>query len=133
VAIVRDVMVEMRDGVKLATDLYIPARDGEALPGPWPTVVERTPYSKYRFYANAPDGNDYARQGYVMVVQDVRGKFDSGGVFSSYPQEGPDGFDTVEWIRKQPWSDGVMRMGWFIKSLGDEVGCSGSYPGVSSL
>ena len=106
VAIVRDVMVPMRDGVRLATDLYLPARDGVALPGPWPTVVERTPYSKYRFYPNAPDGNDYARNGYVMVVQDVRGKFDSEGVFSSYPQEGPDGFDTVEWIRKQPWSDG---------------------------
>ncbi len=106
VAIVRDVMVPMRDGVRLATDLYLPARDGVALPGPWPTVVERTPYSKYRFYPNAPDGNDYARDGYVMVVQDVRGKFDSEGVFSSYPQEGPDGFDTVEWIRKQPWSDG---------------------------
>ena len=106
VAIVRDVMVPMRDGVRLATDLYIPARDGVALPGPWPTVVERTPYSKYRFYANAPDGNDYARNGYVMVVQDVRGKFDSEGVFSSYPQEGPDGYDTVEWIHEQPWSDG---------------------------
>ena len=106
VAIVRDVMVSMRDGVKLATDLYLPAQDGKALPGPWPTVLERTPYSKHRFYANAPDGNDYARHGYVMVVQDVRGKYSSEGVFSSYPQEGPDGLDTFTWITKQPWSDG---------------------------
>lgn len=106
VAIVRDVMVPMRDGVRLATDLYIPARDGMALPGPWPAVLERTPYSKHRFYANAPDGDDYARRGYVMVVQDVRGKYASEGVFASYPQEGPDGLDTFEWIRKQPWSDG---------------------------
>ena len=106
VAIVRDVMVSMRDGIKLATDLYLPAQDGKALPGPWPTVLERTPYSKHRFYANAPDGNDYARHGYVMVVQDVRGKYSSEGVFSSYPQEGPDGLDTFTWITKQPWSDG---------------------------
>lgn len=106
VAIVRDVMVPMRDGVRLATDLYIPARDGMALPGPWPAVIERTPYSKHRFYANAPDGDDYARRGYVMVAQDVRGKYASEGVFASYPQEGPDGLDTFEWIRRQPWSDG---------------------------
>ena len=108
VAIVRDVMVPMRDGVKLATDLYLPAQDGVPLPGPWPTVVERTPYSKHRFYANAPDGNDYARNGYVMVVQDVRGKYNSEGVFSSYPQEGPDGLDTVTWIGKQPWYNGQL-------------------------
>ena len=106
VAVVRDVMVPMRDGVRLATDLYMPARGGAPLPGPWPAVIERTPYSKHRFYANAPDGNDYARRGYVMVVQDVRGKFNSEGVFASYPQEGPDGVDAVAWIREQPWSDG---------------------------
>ena len=128
VAIVRDVMVPMRDGVRLATDLYLPARDGVALPGPWPTVVERTPYSKYRFYPNAPDGNDYARNGYVMVVQDVRGKFDSEGVFSSYPQEGPDGFDTVEWIREQPWSDGADHRHRVVLLRVDGAGHPGAEP-----
>ena len=108
VSVVRDVMVPMRDGVNLATDLYIPASNGEPLPGPWPTVIERTPYSKHRFYANAPDGNDYARSGYVMVVQDVRGKFNSEGIFSSYPQEGPDGLDTFNWVTEQSWSNGQI-------------------------
>ena len=108
VAVVRDVMVPMRDGVALATDLYVPAKDGSALPGPWPTVLERTPYGKGRFYANAPDGSDYARHGYVMVVQDVRGRYASEGVFSSYPQEGPDGLDTFTWITNQPWYNGQV-------------------------
>lgn len=108
VSVVRDVMVPMRDGVNLATDLYIPASNGEPLPGPWPTVIERTPYSKHRFYANAPDGNDYAQSGYVMVVQDVRGKFNSEGIFSSYPQEGPDGLDTFNWVTEQSWSNGQI-------------------------
>jgi len=108
VAIVHDVMVPMRDGTKLATDLYVPAKDGVALPGPWPTVLERTPYGKARFYGNAPDGHNYARHGYVMVVQDVRGKYGSEGVFSSYPQEGPDGLDAFEWITDQAWYNGKI-------------------------
>ena len=108
VVVVRDVMVPMRDGVELATDLYFPARDGAALAGPWPTVLERRPYDKHRFFANAPDGNDYARNGYVMVVQDVRGTHRSEGVFLAYPQEGPDGLDTFTWITEQPWYNGQI-------------------------
>ena len=108
VAVVSDVMVPMRDGVSLATDLYFPAKDGAALPGPWPTVLERRPYDKTRFFANAPDGNDYARNGYVMVVQDVRGRDHSEGVFASYPQEGPYGLDTFNWVTQQPWYDGQI-------------------------
>ena len=108
VAVVRDVMVPMRDGTTLATDLYFPAKDGQALPGPWPTVLERRPYDKSRFFANAPDGNDYARHGYVMVVQDVRGRFGSAGVFAAYPQEGDDGLDAFTWITEQPWYNGQI-------------------------
>lgn len=103
VAIVRDVMVPMRDGVNLATDIYFPAKDGVPLPGPWPTVIERTPYNKTQFYANAADGNDYARGGYVMVVQDVRGRHASEGTFGSYTQEAPDGLDAYLWVTRQPW------------------------------
>ena len=101
-------MVPMRDGINLATDLYFPAKDGRALPGPWPTVLERRPYNKSRFFANAPDGNDYARNGYVMVVQDVRGRDHSEGVFAAYPQEGPDGLDTFTWVTEQPWYNGQI-------------------------
>lgn len=105
VAVVHDVMVSMRDGVKLATDVYIPARNGQALTGPWPAVLERTPYGKERSYGNAPDGPFYARKGYVMVVQDVRGRFGSEGVFGSYNQEADDGLDTFRWVTSQPWSN----------------------------
>jgi putative CocE/NonD family hydrolase len=105
VAIVRDVMVPMRDGVKLATDLYFPAKDGLPLPGPWPAVIERTPYNKTVFLANAPDGPDYARSGYVMVVQDVRGRYASEGIFGSYTQEAPDGLDAFKWVANQSWSN----------------------------
>lgn len=108
VAIVRDVMVPMRDGVNLATDLYFPTKDGHLLPGLWPTVLERRSYDKTRFFANAPDGNDYAQNGYVMVVQDVRGRDNSEGVFAAYPQEGPDGLDTFTWITEQPWYNGQI-------------------------
>src|SRR5689334_10170448 len=54
--LMRNVMVPMRDGTRLATDIYVPGRNGQMLPGPWPVVIERTPYSKTYFWGNAPDG-----------------------------------------------------------------------------
>jgi uncharacterized protein len=119
VVIERNIMVPMRDGVRLATDVYLPARDGQILPGKFPTLLERTPYGKTPWPiipgAQPPDvvqaGHEayyYASNGYAVVVQDCRGQFDSEGTFYPYTREGRDGYDTLEWAVRQPWSNGKV-------------------------
>lgn len=106
VAVVENVMVPMRDGVKLAADIYFPAKNGQPLAGRLPTILDRTPYDKVE---RAPAGNDpkyFAERGYVFVFQDTRGHGKAEGEFYIYINEGRDGYDTVEWIAKQPWSNG---------------------------
>lgn len=103
----RDVMVRMRDGVLLATDIYLPAKNGKPLSGPFPVLLSRTPYGK----AGAGDvatARLMASHGYADVVQDVRGRFASQGTFYLKTSEGKDGYDTVEWIAKQPWCNGKV-------------------------
>lgn len=102
-----NVMVTMRDGVRLATDIYLPAMDGKAVAGKFPVILERTPYDKHRpdLVAN---GQYFARRGYVCAVQDVRGRFASEGEWYAFAKEAPDGYDTVEWLGAQPWSDGQV-------------------------
>ena len=99
-----NVPVAMRDGVHLSTDLFVP--DGD---GPWPTVLVRTPYDN-----SLPDHVTRARRladaGYAVALQDVRGRFDSEGVYVPFRNEGPDGFDTQEWIGGQSWSNGRIGM-----------------------
>ena len=115
VVIQRNRRVRMRDGVTLATDVYLPARDGVAVDGPWPTLLTRTPYDKLGF---AADGEWWARRGYARVMQDVRGRFASEGDFYLLKNEAEDGYDTVEWLAEQPWSTGKVGtvgtsyMGW---------------------
>ena len=115
VVIQRNRAVPARDGVRLAADVYLPARDGEALPGPWPTLLTRTPYDKLAF---AADGEWWAQRGYARVMQDVRGRFASEGDFYLLKNEAEDGFDTIEWLAAQPWSNGrvgtvgTSYMGW---------------------
>ncbi len=106
VATLHDIMVPMRDGALLATDVYLPAKDGVILPGPFPVVLERTPYLKTRNQTNTPDGAFWASRGYAFVVQDCRGRHKSEGVFISYPVEGDDGVDTMAWIMQRPWCNG---------------------------
>jgi predicted acyl esterase len=102
---VKKEMVPMRDGTKLATDIGLP--DGD---GPWPTILIRTPYSKPSMYAAAALA---VQHGYACAVQDMRGRFDSEG--EDYPVflhdgwgEHQDGYDTVEWIAAQEWSNGKV-------------------------
>jgi uncharacterized protein len=95
-----NVMVPMRDGTHLATDVYLPLAEG-----PVPTVVGRTPYTKghpaFEKLVEAWNG-----RGYALVIQDVRGRGDSEGEFAPFVGEGPDGRDAVEWVAGQQWSDG---------------------------
>jgi len=98
-----DVRVPMRDGVELSADIYLPTGAG-----PFPTVLMRTPYS------NNMDGpiekaRSLANNGYVCVMQDCRGRWDSDGDY--YPfRESRDGYDTQEWIGSQAWSNGRVGM-----------------------
>src|SRR5205823_4007302 len=106
---VRDdnVMVPMADGVRLATDVYRPALAGEALPGPFPALMERTPYGKQRDDLVAM-AKVFARRGYVVAVQDVRGRYASEGEWYAFAKEGPDGKEAVEWLAGQPFCDGKV-------------------------
>src|SRR5690606_8307306 len=108
VVVARDVMVPMRDGVRLATDIYRPARDGEPLPGPFPALLVRTPYDKSVPHTVETKGIFFARHGYVVAIQDVRGRYASEGTFAFLSQEAEDGYDTVEWLAAQPWCDGKV-------------------------
>jgi hypothetical protein len=95
--------VAMRDNVKLDTNVFHPAGSGR-----FPTVLIRTPYGKG---GDLPAGyQSFINHGYAVVLQDVRGRYGSGGVFDVLNQEGPDGYDTLNWIAGQPWSDGKVGM-----------------------
>ena len=99
-------MVPMRDGVELATDVYLP--EGA---GPFPAVLVRLPYDKNGRYCWMPFiARHFIGRGYAFLPQDVRGKFRSGGDPLAFVNEVPDGYDTIEWITSQPWSNGDVGM-----------------------
>ena len=100
-----DVMVQMRDGVRLATDIYRPAAEGR-----YPVIVTRSPYGKDRA-RDVELARYLAAHGYVAAIQDIRGRYASGGAFTKYSAlEAPDGYDTIEWLARQSWSDGRVGM-----------------------
>ncbi|BBH71426.1 hydrolase [Actinoplanes sp. OR16] len=99
-------MVRMRDGVRLATDVYLPASSE-----PGPTILTRLPYDKsgeYTFMSRI--AAYFTARGYRFVVQDVRGKFRSEGETLLFVNEAYDGYDTLDWVVNQEWSDGVAGM-----------------------
>ena len=102
-----NVMIPMRDGVHLATDIYLPAQGGQLASGKFPIILERTPYDKAGS-GNVTNGTYYARRGYVCAIQDVRGRFVSEGEWYPFAKEAPDGYDTVEWLAAQERSDGQV-------------------------
>ncbi len=115
VQVQKDVMVEMRDGKHMATDIYLPAQDGLALDRPFPVLLQRTPYDKAA--GRMEDAARYfAERGYVVVMQDNRGRYNSEGNFHKYVSDAEDGYDCVEWIARQPWSEGTT--GTFGTSYG---------------
>lgn len=103
----KDLMVPMRDGVRLATDVYRPAKDGKPVAEPLPVILTRLPYNKD---GARTAGEYYARNGYVFVAQDTRGRYQSEGVWHMLTDDGPDGVDCAAWIGKQPWSNGKIGM-----------------------
>jgi putative CocE/NonD family hydrolase len=103
----------MRDGVELATHIYLPEGDG-----PFPVFLMRTPYDAM---SKGRDALEWPGRGYALVTQDVRGRFISDGEFYPWFNEKNDGEDTLEWISNQPWCDGNVAM------------YGGSYPGATQV
>ncbi len=140
-------MAPMRDGVKLSTDIYLPAKSGKPVQAKYPVLIERTPYNKA---GRKKTGEFLARRGYVAIIQDNRGRFGSEGRFSPF-EEGEDGYDAIEWAASQPWSNGKVGsfggsytgmdqynmsmyrpphlIGMFIRMAGAALYDSISYPG----
>jgi putative CocE/NonD family hydrolase len=99
----RHALVPTRDGIRLATDVYLPAGAARV-----PAVLVRTPYGKLGA-AGVAYAEWCAGRGYAAVVQDVRGRHDSDGAWTPYGRhEIDDAFDTLEWITRQPWSSGAV-------------------------
>ena len=104
----RDVMMTTRDGKRMATDIFRPARNGVPVPGRFPVLLNRTPYSKTGLHSQA---QWFAERGYVVAVQDARGRYNSEGIFLKVqPLDATDSYDAVEWLTKQPWSSGAVGM-----------------------
>jgi uncharacterized protein len=97
------VKVPMRDGVKLNATVYRPHQQKD----PLPVIFELTPYISDSYHARA---YYFAKHGYVFALVDVRGRGNSEGKFDPFFQEPQDGYDTVEWLAKQPWSNGKVTM-----------------------
>ena len=104
IRVLNDVAIAMRDGIKIIGEVYLPEKDGK-----YPVIVSRVPYGTMTDYLAQPTvGRFWAERGYVYLAQNVRGRFGSEGMFAAYHgrQEERDGFDTVDWIIRQPWSNG---------------------------
>ena len=97
------VRVPMRDGVHLDANVFHPPGGAR-----YPAILIRTPYGKGADFP--PAYSSFIEHGYAVVMQDVRGRYGSEGVFDALNQEGPDGYDTLNWIAAQPWSDGKVGM-----------------------
>ena len=116
-------MVAMRDGIRLAADVYFPVNSSWGA-GPFPVVLERTPYGRQEISRSeitaasrvpatrAELAAGFTDHGYAVLYQDTRGRYGSEGVFVKYLSDGEDGFDTCAWIMRQPWCDGrICTMG----------------------
>jgi len=100
----RSVLVPMRDGVKLSTDLYFP----EGLQEKLPVILIRTPYNKNADEAAVLAARMFASQGYIAAVQDTRGRYESEGEYTVSAADTKDGSDAVDWLASQPWSTGKV-------------------------
>ena len=115
IVVAKDVMVPMRDGVRLATDIYRPAVDGEPVNDLLPTILGRTSYDKtWPELWVEPVANFFTPRGYAVALQDLRGRGQSKGTGQYYHSanvhEGEDGYDTIEWIAARPWSNSKVGM-----------------------
>ncbi len=108
VRVEKSVLVPMRDGIRLSTDLYFPEAAGQKLP----VILDRTPYNKNTRFATgqrlAGLPEYFASHGYVVAVEDVRGKFESEGNYIVSAADTNDGYDAIDWLATQEWSNGKV-------------------------
>lgn len=101
-------LTPMSDGVKLATEVYLPSSEQ----GPFPVILTRSPYNEVPPFTgsncNKVQYIDLALNGYAVLNQDVRGMYRSEGTFEAMVQEAEDGYDAIEWAAAQPWSTGKV-------------------------
>lgn len=112
----RDVGVAMRDGTRLAADVFRPDDDR-----PHPVLMQRTPYGRTMplyLHATGIDVLAAVERGYAVVSQDCRGRFGSEGEWRPFRHEADDGYDTVEWAAGQPWCDGRVGI-WGCSYMGN--------------
>jgi putative CocE/NonD family hydrolase len=102
ITVIRNVEAQMRDGVTLRADIYRPEAEGK-----YPVLLVRTPYDKQWI---SGFGHKAAARGYVVIAQDVRGRFESEGEWYTFKNESQDGYDTVEWAAALPYSNGKVGM-----------------------
>ena len=107
-----EVMIPMRDGIRLGAIVYRPSDEGK-----YPVIIYRTPYGADDYDRSAAFPRKAAKEGYVVFIVDVRGRFRSEGEFEAYRNEKKDGYDLIEWCAVQPYANG--RVGTY----------GGSYPG----
>ena len=101
-------MIPTRDGKRMATDIFRPVRNGVPVAGRFPVLLNRTPYDKEELHSQAVF---FAERGYVVAVQDARGRYRSEGIFSKVqPADATDGYDVIEWLAKQPYATGEVGM-----------------------
>ena len=101
-------MIPVRDGIRMSTRLYRPAANGVPVQGRFPILLQRTPYA---LETSARDAEFFARHGYVVALQNIRGRYKSEGKFLKVqPADATDGYDVIEWLAKQPYSNGVVGM-----------------------
>jgi putative CocE/NonD family hydrolase len=137
VVVRRDVRVRMRDGVLLATDVYLPARGTVPTTDRVPAILERTPYGKSQDgtrHASIEVANLFASHGYAVVFQDCRGRGKSDGKYVKYLSDGLDGFDCCAWIIRQGWSNGrIGTMGLSYAAHTQGALASAGAPGVKAM
>ena len=124
-----EVRVPMRDGVELAADLYTADQAAR------PVVLVRLPYDKDGEYCFLPSiARYFVQHGYTVVVQDVRGKFRSGGATEFGVHEVDDGYDTLEWIAAQPWCDGrVLTWGDSYYGMTQLAAATSGHPALTAI
>ncbi|HTZ49989.1 MAG TPA: CocE/NonD family hydrolase [Verrucomicrobiae bacterium] len=105
VKVERNVEIKMRDGVILRGDIFRPA-----VAGKFPVLLQRTPYRKSPWGYDIDFAQRAASRGYVVFMQDVRGRYTSDGEWVPFVHESEDGYDTIEWIAAQPYSNGKVGM-----------------------
>jgi uncharacterized protein len=127
----------MRDGVLLATDVYLPVLASQAAPARFPAILERTPYGKSQDgtrHASIEVANFFASHGYAVVFQDCRGRGKSQGKYVKYLSDGMDGFDCCAWILQQDWSNGrIGTMGLSYAAHTQAALASAGAPGITAM